>query len=127
MAVLGILLCVCDQGADVSVPHLAAGRAYRGAHGWFRYPCRCAVENGNLWIPAFLVAIVAERFCAARKNYPHPDCTLAHRYHLWRGGLPDAKGHETAHRLLLGQPPRVLHARYFCAYPKRPLRQRAAT
>src|SRR5215472_7238759 len=127
MAVLGILLCVCDQGADVSVPHLAAGRAYRGAHGGFRYSCRCSAEDGNLWIPAFFVAIVAERSGAARKNRAHPDCALAHRYYLRGGGLPDAEGYETAYCLLLGQPPWILHAWYFCAYPKRPVRQRAAT
>ena len=37
-AVLGVLLRLRDQGADVPVPHLAARRAHRSAHGRLRHP-----------------------------------------------------------------------------------------
>ena len=60
-AVLGVLLRVCHQGADVPVPHLAAGRAHRGAHGRFRHPGRRFVEDGHVRIHPLLAAAAAAR------------------------------------------------------------------
>ena len=59
VAVLGILFRVCNQSADVPVPHLAAGRAHRSADGRFGHPGRRAAENGDLRILAILGADVS--------------------------------------------------------------------
>ena len=40
--VLGLLLRLCHQGADVPVPHLAARRAHRSSHGRLGHPGRRA-------------------------------------------------------------------------------------
>ena len=52
----GVLHFVCDQGADVPVPHLAAGGARRGADRGQRAAGERAAEDGRLRIPALLAA-----------------------------------------------------------------------
>jgi hypothetical protein len=46
------------------------------------------------------------------------DRALHHRHHLRRAGFAGAEGHEEAGGLLLGQPPRLLHAGHL--RPQRP-------
>ena len=53
------------QGADVPVPHLAAGRARRGADGGLGDPGRRAAEDGHLRLRALLAADPARRHDAA--------------------------------------------------------------
>ena len=57
----GILLRVCHQGADVPVPHLAAGRAHRSAHGRLGDPGRRLAEDGHVRIHPLLAAAAAAR------------------------------------------------------------------
>ncbi len=59
VAVLGILLRVCHQGADVPVPYLAAGRAHRSADGWLRDSGRRVFEDGNVRVSEVFAAVVA--------------------------------------------------------------------
>ena len=61
VALLGILLRLCHQGADVSVSHLAAGCAHGSAHGGFRHTGRRPAENGDVRFPAFLAAVASRR------------------------------------------------------------------
>ena len=61
VAFLGILFRVCDQGADVSVSHVAAGRAHRGSDGRFRHSGRRAAENGDVRFHAIFAADVSRR------------------------------------------------------------------
>ena len=49
---------VCDQGAAVSVPHLAARRARRGADRRLGHPGRRAAEDGHLRLRALRVPAV---------------------------------------------------------------------
>ena len=44
----GVRRRVCDQGAAVPVPHLAARCARAGAHGWLDHSGRRAAEDGHL-------------------------------------------------------------------------------
>ena len=112
MALLGILLRVRDQGADVSVPHMVAGRAHRSAYGWFRDSGRRAAENGDLRISAIFGADVSG--CDGEISRHH-DCAVADRNYLWRAGVHDAEGHEETHRVFVGEPHGFLHAGNFCA------------
>lgn len=55
----GFFFRVRDQGADVSVPHLAAGRAYGSSHCGFCNPGRRAAENGDVRLFALFRADVS--------------------------------------------------------------------
>ena len=61
-----LLLRLCHQGADVPVPHLAAGCAHRSAHGRLRHPGRRPAEDGHVRIHPLLAAAAAARIAAAR-------------------------------------------------------------
>ena len=52
---------------------------------------------------------------------------LVDRNRLRRSSLPDAEGHEKAHRLLVGEPHGLLHARHFRTHSARPFRQHHPT
>ena len=60
-AVLGVLLRLRHQGADVPVPHLAAGRAHRSAHGGLGDSGGRAVEDGHVRLHPLLAAAAAAR------------------------------------------------------------------
>ena len=49
---LGFCDCLCDQGAGLAVPHLAAGCPHRSAHGRFDDPGGCAAQAGRLRLSA---------------------------------------------------------------------------
>ncbi len=121
---LGLLLRLRHQSADVSVPHLAARRAHRSSHGRLRDPGGRSVEDGHVRLHPLLAAAAADRCRGAAAHRHDPDGRLDHRHHLRRAGLHDAEGHEEAHRLQLGEPPGLLHAGNFRAEPARPFRQR---
>ena len=114
VGLLGVLHRLRHQGADVPVPHLAAGRARGGAHRRLRDPGRGAAEDGDLRLPPLLAAAAAESFRGSdhRADSGGP---LDHRHHLRRAGLPDAEGLEEAGGVLVGEPPGLLHARHLLA------------
>ena len=58
VAVPGVRGRVCDQGAAVPVPHVAARRARRGADGRVGHPGRRAAEDGHLRPAALRVPAV---------------------------------------------------------------------
>ncbi len=47
-----------DQSADVPVPHLATGRARRGAHRWQRDPGQHPAQDGDLRLPSVCRAVL---------------------------------------------------------------------
>src|SRR5262249_52827171 len=55
-----LLLCVCDQSADVPLPHLAAGCARRGAHGWIGNSGGRPAEDGDLRFHPLLASLLSE-------------------------------------------------------------------
>ena len=124
VGLLGLLHRLRDQGADVPVPHLAARRARRGADRRLGDSGQRAAEDGDVRIPAFLAAAAA-----ASLDRPHDRAgaggAVDHRHHLRRAGQPDAAGLEEAGRVLLGEPPGLLHAGHFRAESERHRRQRA--
>ena len=82
-----------DQGADVPAPHLAAGRARRGAHRRLGDPGRRPPQDGNLRLRALLAADPA----AGDARAPALDGrALDHRHRLRRPGGDGAEGHEEA-------------------------------
>jgi len=56
LPVLGILLRVRDQGADVPVPYVAARCAYGSAHGRLRHPGRSFAEDGHVRVHSLFAA-----------------------------------------------------------------------
>ena len=58
---LGIFRGIRRQGAHVSVPHLAARRAHRGAHGRLRRPGQHPAEDGDLRISEVFHTAAARR------------------------------------------------------------------
>ena len=112
-----------DQGADVPVPHLAARRPRAGAHRGLGDPGRRPPEDGDLRLPALLAAAPAPGHAvggAVDGRARH------HRHRLRRARHPGPEGHEEAHRLLVGEPPRLRDAGDVRAEPARPRGQRAA-
>ena len=67
-AVLCVRACVCDQGAAVPVPHVAARRTYRGSDGRFRDPGRRAAEDGNVRPDAVQFRVVSGRRLASGRG-----------------------------------------------------------
>ena len=103
---------VRGQGADVAVPHLAAGRPRRGADRGLGGAGGRPAEARRLRLPALLAADAARRlglFHAARLR------ALDRRDHLHLAGRPDAERHEEADRLLLGRPHGHRHDRHLHA------------
>ncbi len=56
LALLGVLHRLRDQGPDVPVPHVAAGRARRGADGRLRDPRGRPPQDGDVRVPPLLAA-----------------------------------------------------------------------
>jgi NADH-quinone oxidoreductase subunit M len=116
VGVLGVLRGLRRQGAHVPVPHLAAGRAHRSAHGRLRDPGQRPVEDGDIRIPALLAAAAAG--CGQEPTVVTDDGgALHHRHRVRRAGFADAEGLEEAGGLFVGEPPGVLHAGHFRAEP----------
>ena len=92
---------VCDQGAAVPVPYLAARRARSGADGGLGDPGRRAAEDGRLRPhPLRLPAVSRSR----RVLRPDDRLALGHRHRLRRARRDGPARHEEAGRLFLGQP-----------------------
>ncbi len=72
------------QGADVAVPHLAARRPRRGAHGGLGHPRRRAAQDGRLRHAAPLPADLSRR---GRGLHPARRRPLDRGHHLRRPGL----------------------------------------
>ena len=114
-AVLGVPRVLCrirDQGPDVSVPYLAAGRARRGSDGRFRDPGGRSSEDGNVRIPALQSSDSSEGDGLLRSD---DDDAGDHRHHLRRAGRDDAARHEEAGRVFVRQPHGLRDARDVCA------------
>ncbi len=60
VGLLGLLHRLRHQGADVPVPHLAAGRARGGAHRRAPSSWPRSAEDGHLRLPALLAAAAAQ-------------------------------------------------------------------
>ncbi len=67
VGVLGVLPRLRHQGADVPVPHLAAGRARGGAHGRVGGAGERAAEDGHLRLHPLLAAVAAK--CLHRRHH----------------------------------------------------------
>src|ERR1041385_7813554 len=110
LAVRRLLPRVRHQGADVPVPHLAAGRTRRGPHRRIGAARRRVVEDGDVRIPAVCAAPVpgvrAPPGRATRDRRPLAD---RHPVRRRRGDGPARL--QEAHRLLVRRPPRVRDAR----------------
>ena len=61
LAVFRVRFVLRDQGAAVSVSHLAARRSRRSAHRRLGDPRRRAAQDGHLWFSAFRHAAVSRR------------------------------------------------------------------
>ena len=97
------------QGADVPVPHLAARRPHPGAHGGLGDPGRHPAEARHLRLHPHRHPDPARR----RPQLGALDRRAGrHRHHLRRAVLPGPDRHETAHRLLVGRPHGLRHARH---------------
>ncbi len=92
-----------DQGAAVPVPHLAAGRARRGADRRLDHPGRRAAEDGHLRAAALRLPALPAGGDVLRALHRR---ARRHRHHLRRAGGDGPAGHEEARRLLERQPPR---------------------
>ena len=68
VAVRGVRAGVRDQGADVPVPHLVAGRARAGADRRLGDPGRGAAEDGHVRLPALRDAAVPGGAATARRR-----------------------------------------------------------
>ena len=104
----GVRRRLCYQSAALSVPHLAAGRARRGAHGWVGHPCRRAAEDGHLRLAALCVSALSGR---SPGDGPDHRVACRDRHHLWRSGGHGAARHEEAGGVLERQPPRFRRPR----------------
>ena len=98
LAVARLPRLVRGEDADVAGPHLAAGRACRGADRRLGGARRDPPEDGRLRLPALLAADVPARQRRARAADLR---ALDRRHHLHVARRADAGGHEEAHRLFL--------------------------
>ena len=101
------------QGADVPVPHLAAGRPHPGTDGWLGDPGRRAVEARNLRLhkdrhPG------SPRRCGLVGPLDRPAGGGGH--HLRRPGLSGPDRREAAHCVLVGGPHGLCDAGHRHAY-----------
>ena len=118
VGLLGLLRRLRREGADVPVPHLAARRAHRSAHGRLRDPGQRSAEDGDVRLPALLAAAAAGLRQESDHHQRDGD-SLHHRHRLRRAGLPDAEGLEEAGGVFVGEPPGLLHAGNFRAESRR--------
>src|SRR2546422_391896 len=93
---LGVLLRLRHQGADVPVSHLAAGCAHRSSHGGLGHSGRRPAENGNVRLHPLFVAAAPARPRRQPQNHHHHGGALADWHRVRRAGLHDAEGHEEA-------------------------------
>ena len=99
-----------DQGADGSVPHLAARRPRRGAHGGLGDPGRRPPQDGHLRLhPVRRAALPGRRLSPDRQR--RDDRARRHRHRLRRAGRDGPAGLQAAGRLLVGEPPGLRDAR----------------
>ena len=106
LALARLLRLLRGEDADVAGPHLAAGRACRGADRRLGDPGRHPAEDGRLRLHPLLAPDVPGRvalFRAARLRA----LDRRHRLHLARRA--DAGGHEEADRLFVGRPYGLRH------------------
>ena len=108
VGVPGVLPGLRDQGADVSVPHLAARRPYRRADRRLGHPGGRAPEDGHLRLPPLQPADSAGSDAAVRAD---DGAAVDYRDCLRRAGGAGAEGLEAAGRLFVGQPHGDGHAR----------------
>ena len=107
-----VLRRIRDQGSDVPLPHMAAGRARRGANCRFGYSCGRPAEDGDLRIFAIQPADSAGRHKILRSADDH---VIDHCDRLWRARRDDAAGYEEARRLLFRESHGFRDARHVCA------------
>ena len=114
-AVPSVRAGIRDQGADVPIPHLASGRARRGADGRVGDSGGRAAEDGHLRLPAFLPSVVpgGERGIRAASHSARD-----HRHHLRGARRARSAGHEEAGRVLVRKPSGgggARHLRFYAA------------
>src|SRR3989441_848516 len=105
---------VRDQGAAVSVPHMAPGRARGGADGGQRDPGGRPPEDGDVRLSALLPAAVPRRQPLVR---PARVRSRGDRNRLRRVGVDRAARHEEARRVLEREPSRLRDARHLYPHP----------
>ena len=115
-ALPGLRARLRDQGADGPFPHLAARRPRGGAHRGQRDPGRRAAQDGHLWVPALRPADLSRRGRAPGPRHRDP-CPGRHPVRCV--GLDGAARHEEAHRLFVGEPPWIRHARALHVHGRR--------
>src|SRR6516162_7831057 len=103
------LFRVPHQGPDVPVPYLAARRPRGSTHRGLRHSGRRPAEDGNVRLHPLFPAVLPVR-CHEPQGPRLDDLPFHRRHRLRRPRVPHAEGHEEAGRLLLGQPPRLLHS-----------------
>src|SRR5262249_32094056 len=113
VGVVRLLRVVRGENADVAGPHLAAGRARRGADRGLGDPRGDTPEDGRGRFPAFPPADVPGREPRVRAADFH---ALGRRHHLHLAGRADAGGREKADRLFLGGPHGLCHHGNFRGY-----------
>ena len=102
VAARGLRAVLRDQGADGAVPHVAAGRARRGADRGLGDPRGRAPQDGHLRLHEAGLPLLPRRHAAR-----DPAHRLARRaeHRLRRVPGARAEGHQEDHRLLVHQPP----------------------
>ena len=103
----GVCALVRDQGAAVSVSHVAARRARRGADRRLGAAGRRAAEDGHLRAGPLRVSAVSARGIVLRAL---SGGARGHRHHLRRARGDGPAGHEEARGLFERQPSRVRRA-----------------
>ena len=86
VGLLGLLRGLRGEGADVPLPHLAAGRAYRSAHRGLRGAGQRTAEDGDIRFPAILPAAAARLGQESHHHHRHGGA-VDHRDCLRRPGL----------------------------------------
>src|SRR4029078_11827489 len=94
----GLVPRVRDQGADVPVPYVAAGRAHRGTNRWFGAVGRDPVETRHTRVRSTRAADAA-RCCEELGTMDRT--TRDYRHHLWRARLSRAARYEAPDRVLV--------------------------
>ena len=119
----GVLPGLRDQGPDVPVPHLAAGRPRRGADRGLGHPGRRPAEARRLRLHPVRPAAVPGRGPDVRAGDHR---AVAHRDHLRRDRGPRPARPEEARRLLIGQPHGLRDARASSCSTSRASRARSS-
>ena len=99
---------LCHQSAAVPVPHVAARRPRRGAHGRLGDPRRRAAQDGHVRLPAVLLTALPGRERRLRSVGVRAG---RDRHRVRRARLDRAAGSQEARRLFEREPPRVRDAR----------------